>query len=93
MSDKTKRTLSVFAIGAAVMINTQTTYTKNYLKNYLSNRENHDAVRTALGAIPEEASVKASTMLVSSVSKHKELYDIKYENMELWARIDCSKDP
>ncbi len=79
MSVKTKRTLAVFAIGASIMVNTQTTYTRNYLKNYLANKENHDAVRIALSEIPEEASVKASTFLVASLSHHKELYDLKYE--------------
>ena len=79
MTPKTKKRLSVFAIGAAIMVNTQTTYTRNYLKNYIANKENHDAVRIALEQIPEEASVKASTFLVASLSHHKELYDIKYE--------------
>ncbi len=78
MSAKTKRILAVFAIGASLMVNTQTTYTRNYLKNYIANKENHDAVRIALSEIPEEASVKASTFLVASLSHHKELYDLKY---------------
>lgn len=77
LSEKFKRTTAVTASLASMLFFSGTIAHKpNYIDNYLTNKENHDYVTEVLAEIPEEASVAASTMLVTPCSQRREVYSL-----------------
>jgi uncharacterized membrane protein len=79
MSDRLKRTLGTFSAVAVVIICANSVWQRpNYFESYLVQKQQYDAVRTAIYSIPEEASVGSTTFYCAPASKRRELYEIKY---------------
>ena len=79
MSERTRRTLAVFASVSALFFTMQTIWQRNdYVDMYNKDRQAYDEVRQAVYEIPEDASVGATTFLCSTASQHKYVYDLKY---------------
>lgn len=76
---KIKRT-RILAVAAAssVMIFYSMYYSKlETVKSYKENMEEHKAVAQALEAVPDDASVSASTFLVANLSQRDEIYELE----------------
>ncbi len=83
LSEKFKRTTAVTASLASMLFFSGTVAHKpNYLDNYLTNKENHDYVTEVLAEIPEDASVAASTMLVTQCSQRRQVYSLDDSNYQ-----------
>lgn len=79
MSDRLKRMLGTFSAVAVVIICANSVWQRpNYFESYLVQKQQYDAVRTAIYSIPEEASVGSTTFYCAPASKRRELYEIKY---------------
>ncbi len=73
---KSKRIAGVFAACSALLLYASYMPGKaNYAEMYSQSAEKHREVRQALSEIPEDASVQASTFLVTQCSSRAEVYD------------------
>lgn len=81
LSHKFKRITGVFALIATTLFFCGTIVHKpNYVDNYFTSKEHHDYVNETLYSIPEEASVAASSMYVTTCSQRPEVYSLDDTN-------------
>ena len=75
-------------IGSAFMVKTVLPEAVQYSKQAVVNREYFESVRQTLDAIPEDATVAATSNYASYLSQRKVLYDIHYSPWEYVLTMD-----
>ncbi len=70
-----KKNTIILAVFASAIIGFSAITPKiSYLEQYMENKESYNEIKEVLYSIPKDASVEASTMLVSTISNRKEIY-------------------